>query len=435
MTAGRGSRTNRRMTSSSNKQPAVALPGQLALTEFIPLMGLLTALDALSIDAMIPALSQIGHDLHVASANDAQLVVASMFAGMTFGQIFGGPLSDSIGRKPAIYAGLVLYLIGCVIAIFAQTFPVMLAARVLQGFGAAIPVVVSTALVRDLYQGAPMARIMSFMGSVFILVPVVAPLLGQGILLLGHWRWIFVMFFVLGFPASIWFALRQPETLAAADRHPFSPARLLTTFLEVCRSRLAIGFSVAAGLFLGAFFGYLNASQQIFQETYRTGPYFALYYSACAATIGIALFSNGKLVERFGMHRLAMLGCAGIAIIAVLFMPVLLMYSGQPPLWLWMAYLLLTFLGTGLLFGNLNAIVMEPLGHIAGMGSAVSSGLQMLISLPLGTLIGRAYDGTVFPAVAGFALLSSAALAAMWWAEGGRARAIQAPLGETRTHS
>ena len=407
------------MTSSSQVTSTVARPGQLALVEFIPLMGLLTALDALSIDTMMPALSQMGRDLHVATANDVQLVVASMFAGMTFGQIFGGPLSDGIGRKPAIYAGLLIYLAGCLVAVFAQTFPVMLAARVLQGFGAAIPVVVSTALVRDLYQGAPMARIMSFMGSVFILVPVIAPLLGQGILLIGHWRWIFVMFFVLGFPASIWFAVRQPETLAAADRQPFSPTRLWTTFLEVCRSRLAIGYSVAAGLFLGAFFGYLNASQQIFQETYRVGPYFALYYSACAATIGVALFSNGKLVERFGMHRLAMLGCAAIAMIALLFLPVLLVYAGRPPLWLWMAYLLLTFFGTGLLFGNLNAIVMEPLGHIAGMGSAVSSGLQMLISLPLGTLIGRAYDGTVLPAVAGFAVLSGLALVTMRWAEGG----------------
>ena len=389
---------------------------QLALSEFIPLMGLLTALDALSIDAMMPALSQMGHDLHVAAANDTQLIIAMMFVGMTFGQMFGGPLSDGIGRKPAIYAGLVLYLIGCLIAIIATTFPEMLAARVLQGFGASMAPVIATALVRDLYQGAPMARVMSFMGSVFILVPVIAPLLGQGILLIGNWRLIFVMFFVLGFPASLWFALRQPETLASANRHPFSPTRLMTALLEVLRSRMATGFAIASGLFLGAFFGYLNSSQQIFQETYRTGPYFALYYSGCAATIGLALFSNGKLVERFGMLPLASLGMVGILLVALLFLPVAWAYGGKPPLWMWMAFLLPTFFGAGLLFGNFNAIILEPLGHIAGMASAATSGLTMLVSLPLGTFIGRAYDGTVLPAALGFAGLSFLSLIVMRWA-------------------
>ena len=391
----------------------------LALAEFIPLMGLLTALDALCIDAMMPALSEMGRDLRVAHPNDVQLIIATMFLGIMLGQSVGGPISDAIGRKPAIYFGLTLYLAGTLIAIFAQTFPVMLAARVLQGTGAAMPATVSTALVRDLYQGAPMARVMSFMGSVFIFVPVIAPLLGQGILLIGHWRWIFVMFFVLGFPASIWFALRQPETLPPEKRHPVSPSRLLSTLLEILRSRPAIGYSVASGLFLGAFFGYLNASQQIFQGTYRTGAYFALYYSSCAATIGIALFSNGKLVERFGMHRLACLGCSGMLAVALLFLPVAYVYAGVPPLALWMAFLLPIFFFIGLLFGNLNAIIMEPLGHIAGMASSMTSGLTLLISLPLGTLIGRAFDGTVLPVVTGFAVMTALALAVMLWTERG----------------
>ncbi len=398
---------------------APAKPKQLSLTEFIPLMGLLTALDALCIDAMMPALQEIGRDLHAATPNDAQLIIAMMFVGITFGQMLGGPLSDSVGRRSAVFVGLAIYLVASLMAIFAETFPVMLAARVLQGFGAAIPPIAATALVRDLYKGAEMARVMSFMGSVFIFVPILAPLVGQGILLVAHWRMIFVMFFVLGFPASIWFALRQPETLAPADRQPLTPSRLLTALLEVCRNRIAIGYSVASGVFLGAFFGYLNASQQIFQGTFGVGATFALYYSGCAATIGLAMFSNGWLVERFGMHRLACLGCAGVAAISLLFWPIAYAYGGIPPLWLWMAFLLPAFFGTGLLFGNGNAIIMEPLGHIAGMAASATGGLTMLISLPLGAYVGRAFDGTVLPAVGGFAVLCSIAVAIMLWAEGG----------------
>lgn len=392
-------------------------PKQLGLPEFVTLMGLLTALDALSIDAMMPALAEIGRDLHVAAANDTQLVIATMFLGMTFGQIVGGPLSDGIGRKAAIYSGLVIYLAGCLIAIFCTDFSQMLAARVLQGFGASMAPVVTAALVRDLYEGAPMARIMSFMGSVFILVPVVAPLLGQGVLFVGHWRLIFVVFVVLGLPATIWFALRQPETLPASARHPVSASRLIAGVLEVARNRMSVGFSVACGLFLGAFFGYLNASQQIFQETYRTGAYFALYYSGCAATIGLAMFGNGKLVERLGMLRLANVGMTGILLVTLAFLPVAWAFGGTPPLWLWMAFLLPIFFGAGLVFGNFNAIILEPLGHIAGLASAATSGLTMLVSLPLGTLIGRAYDGTVLPTVAGFAGLSACALAVMAFAQ------------------
>lgn len=406
---------------------------QLVLGEFIPLMALLTALDAMSIDAMLPALSHIARDLSVTNTA-AQHMVGTMFVGMTIGQLIGGPLSDNIGRKPAIYWGLALYIIGCVLAIFATAFSVLLAARVLQGFGASIPVVVSTAMVRDLYQGAPMARIMSFIGAVFILVPVLAPLAGQGILLVAHWRWIFVMFVLLSIPATVWFYVRQPETLPLAARAPFSIAQLAATVLEVCRNRVAMGYSVAAGILFGAFLGYLSSAQQIFQETFHTGNAFVLYFSALSATIGLALFSNGKLVMRFGMQRLTRLGYCGIAVLALLFLPVALAFGGRPPVWLFMAYLAPTLFCVGLLFGNLNALAMEPLGHVAGVGASVSGTLTLLAGLPLGMLIGQAFDGTVVPVVVGFAVLAPMALAVMWWAEQGRRTEIAVALGESVRH-
>ena len=403
----------------------------LALAEFIPLMALLTAIDALSIDAMLPALSYIARDLGV-NNNDAQLLIGAMFLGMTLGQL-GGPLSDNYGRKPIIYGGLIIYIFGSLLAMIAPTFALLAIARVLQGFGASIPQVVTTALVRDLYAGVPMARIMSFMGVVFILVPVLAPLAGQGILLVAHWRWIFAMFVLLSIPASLWFAIRQPETLPLAARVPFSLTRLTAGVLEVCRNRVAFGYALAAGILLGAFFGYLVSAPQIFKETFLVGDYFVLFFSGLSATIGLALFSNGKLVMRFGMQRLTRYGYTGIAALAWLFLPVAIAFAGQPPFWSFLLYLFPTFFCVGIMFGNLNALAMEPLGHIAGVGAAVSGAVTLGLGLLLGSVIGRMFDGTILPMVAWFAVLAPAALVVMWWAEQGRP--VAWPLGEAAPRS
>jgi DHA1 family bicyclomycin/chloramphenicol resistance-like MFS transporter len=393
------------------------LPYRLSETEFIPLMALLTALDALSIDAMLPALSQIGHDLAVTNANDVQFVIGAMFLGMTLGQMIGGPLSDSVGRKPAIYWGLALYVIGCAIAVLAPTFSILIGARVLQGLGASIPLVVSIAMVRDLYEGAPMARIMSFMGSVFILVPILAPLAGQGLLLVAPWRAIFVMFMILAIPASVWFALRQPETLAAERRRAFSQAQLLGAAKQVLTNRVAVGYALATGLLFGAFLGYLSSTQQIFQVTFGVGRYFVLFFSSLSASIGLALVVNGRLVTHYGMQRMTMAAFVGLSALSISFLPVAYAMGGVPPVWLFMLYLCPTFFCVGILFGNLNSLAMEPLGAVAGMGAAISSAITSALGLPLGTFVGRAFDGTVLPLVSGFAVLGSLALLAMLRAE------------------
>jgi DHA1 family bicyclomycin/chloramphenicol resistance-like MFS transporter len=406
-------------------------PHRLSEAEFIPLMALLTALDALSIDAMLPALSQIGRDLAVTNANDVQLVVGAMFLGMTLGQMVGGPLSDSVGRKPAIYWGLALYVVGCAIAILAPTFSILIGARVLQGLGASIPVVVSIAMVRDLYEGAPMARIMSFMGSVFILVPILAPLAGQGLLLVAPWRAIFVMFMILAIPASVWFALRQPETLIEDRRRAFSAAQLLDAAKQVLTNRVAVGYALATGLLFGAFLGYLSSTQQIFQVAFSVGRYFVLFFSSLSASIGLALVVNGKLVTHYGMQRMTMAAFVGLSALSIAFLPVAYAMGGVPPVWLFMLYLCPTFFCVGILFGNLNSLAMEPLGAVAGMGAAISSAITSALGLPLGTLVGRAFDGTVLPLVSGFAVLGSLALLAMLWAERERPPHPFEPLRKT----
>lgn len=395
---------------------------QLSLVEFVPLMALATALDAMSIDAMLPALPDIGRDLGVTGTTSLQLVVQLMFAGFAIGQLAGGPIADSYGRKAAFYLGLSIYVVGTLIAMLAPAYPLFLTGRVLQGLGASIPLIVLAALVRDQFEGAPMARIMSLIGGVFITVPIVAPLLGQGILLVGHWRLIFVMFLVLAVLVTIWFGIRQPETLPRENRTPLRLSSYLGAFSEALTHRVATSYMVAEGFVFGAFLPYLASAQHIFQDIYGQGAAFVFFFSSNAAALGVAFFANSALVMRFGMQRLtggAMLCVVGLAIAML---AACLALGGNPPLALLSAYLMVTFLGVGFVFGNLNALAMEPLGHIAGVGAAVLGTVSTVIGIACGMLVGQAIEGTVLPLVIGFGAYFSIAFLIMLWAERGRTR-------------
>ncbi|HEY5739556.1 MAG TPA: MFS transporter, partial [Gammaproteobacteria bacterium] len=335
------------------------------------------------------------------------------------GQIFFGPLSDSIGRRPAIVAGLLLFAAGCLLSMFAASFAQMLLGRFLQGLGAAGPRIVSIALVRDRYQGRGMARVMSLVMTVFILVPVFAPAVGQGILVWADWRAIFGLFLLLALLAGGWFWIRQPETLRAEQRSVFSLSRLLLDTLAILRLRAAFGYSLTMGCIFGAFVGYLSSSQQIFQVQYGLGRLFPLYFGILASVIGCASLVNARLVMRFGMRRLARYALSAMSLAGLLFCGLAWIYDGHPQLLLLMAYLVFQFFLFGTLFGNLNALAMEPLGHIAGLGSAVVGSLSTLISVGFGVLIAGAYDGTVMPLTLGLAVLAIGGLACLRWTEAG----------------
>ncbi len=398
-----------------------ATPARPALggAEFVALIALLMSLVALSIDAMLPALPAIGRDLGVPRPNDTQLVITSLFLGLGLGQMIFGPLSDRIGRKPAIHAGLALFMAGCLVSILAPTFEAMIAGRVLQGIGVAGPRIVTVALVRDQYEGRRMARLMSFAMAVFILVPTVAPALGQWILWLGGWRAIFTTFFATGAAAFAWFAFRQPETLPAGRRRPFSPRAIGRAVGETLRIRAALGYTLAMGFVFAPFIAYLSSAQQIFQDAYGTGALFPLWFGVLALAIGGAALANGRLVMKHGMRRLSQAATGAIVLISAVAWAGAFAFSGLPPFWLFMAYLLAVFLCIGLLFGNLNALAMEPLGHIAGVGAAVVASLATFISVPLGALVGQSFDGTIHAQVGAFAVFGAATFAAMRWAEGG----------------
>ena len=391
----------------------------LHAAEFVPLVALLMSLVALAIDAMLPALPAIGGDLGAERPNDVQFVITSLLLGLGLGQMLFGPLSDRIGRKPAIGAGLVIFMLGCVVSIFASTFEAMIAGRVLQGVGVAGPRIVTMALVRDQYEGRRMARLMSFAMAVFILVPTVAPALGQAILWWGGWRAIFTTFFATAAVALTWFALRQPETLPADRRRPFSPRAIGRAVGEIVRIRSAVGYTFATGFVFAPFVAYLSSAQQIFQDAYGTGALFPLWFGVLALAIGGASLVNGRLVMKHGMRRLSKAATASIVVISIVAWVGSFAFAGLPPFWLFMVYLLAVFLGIGLVFGNLNALAMEPLGHVAGVGAAVVASLSTFISVPLGTLVGQSFDGTVYAQIGAFAVFGVGTFAAMRWAEGG----------------
>ena len=380
-------------------------------------MATLTALIALSIDMILPALPAIGSALSVRHANDTQFIVSLLFLGFGLGQFLYGPVSDSVGRKPAVYVGLALFAAGCTLALAARTFPVMLAGRVLQGLGVAGPRTMTIAMVRDKFEGRVMARMMSFIMAIFILVPVIAPSLGQAILALSSWRAIFGMYLTLALVVLVWFGWRQEETLSRDRRRAFSMAKITLAAREVLTHRVALGYTLAAGIMYGAFIGYLTSVQQILQQQYALAARFPLYFATLAIALGAASLCNARLVGRYGMRRLSTVAVRLVALVSIPFAAFVISRSGHPELWALMLYLMTAFFGIGLLFGNLSAMAMQPLGHIAGTGAAAVGGLQTLISLALGTAIGQSYDGTVVPLVAGFAILSVLAMIAMYWAE------------------
>ena len=293
----------------------------------------------------------------------------------------------------------------------------MMIGRFLQGFGAAAPRIVSIALVRDYYEGRVMARVMSFVMTVFILVPVIAPAIGQLIIVYSSWHAIFVLFLLLSLIAMIWFGLRQPETLPPERRTRFSMGQIIRDIKIICSLPVAMGYTVTMGLIFGAFIGYLSSAQQIFQEQYELGNQFAFYFGVLAASIGLASLANAQLVMLFGMRRLSRIAVIFIALLSGPFFVLAQYYQGHPPLAMLMAYLLGVFFSMGILFGNLNALAMEPLGRIAGLGAAVVGSISTLLSVVLGVIVANAYDGTIIPLVAGFAVLSTMCLATMYWSE------------------
>lgn len=389
---------------------------EIGFSEFVALMAFVTCFVAMSIDLMLPALSQIGQDLEVLRDNDTQLIITTIFIGVAIGHIFYGPLADLVGRKPATYLGFAIFILGTSISLLSYSMDMMLLGRFLQGLGAAGPRIVTIAIVRDKSEGPEMARVMSLIMTVFVLVPVVAPIIGQGILWLSGWRMMFVFLLVAALAILLWFGLRLPETLTVEKRSKFSVKIVMNSFKEVISNRVAMAYVIASGLGFGAFLGFLNSVQQVLQDLYHLGAKFPFYFAVLATGIGVASFINSKLVMRFGMKTLV-LGTQMITVIISLLALISTFWLGAvPPLWCVMVYFMLVLMGIGLLFGNLNALSMEPFGHIAGLASGLIGGVSTLIAVIAGMLVGQAFNQTLIPIMLGFILLPGLSFAMTYWA-------------------
>ena len=370
--------------------------------EFIALMALLMSLLALSIDAVLPALGEVRQSFQLSDPNQAQWLISSVFLGMALGLMIYGPLSDSFGRKKICYVGVGIFLLGNLISLMAADFNTLLLSRVLQGFGAASCRVLTIAMIRDKYQGRDMARVMSLIMMVFILVPVLAPSVGQLVLLWLPWRAIFVLLFIVAVIALLWLHFRQPETLPCNERHSLVPSSIVAAIAETLSNANSRNYMLASGLVFGSFVGYLSSAQQILQVQYQLGDGFAMVFGALALAIGVSSYANSKLVMRFKLHTLCLFSLATIALLSLLFSCYLLYLASQPSLPVIMLYLALILFNFGILFGNLNALALKPLGHIAGTATSCISSLQTLISIFVGGFIGQCYDGRVQPLIWGF---------------------------------
>lgn len=375
---------------------------KLGLVEFVALMAFMTSLVALAIDAMLPALNQIGADLNSKSPQQTHLIISIFFVGMAFGQLFFGPYSDAKGRRSAILTGLIIFAIGTVICMFAENMTVMLLGRVVQAFGVSGPRIATIALIRDLYSGEAMARVMSFIMMVFILVPMIAPAFGQAILALLSWHHIFSSFLVIGSGIGIWFFSRQSETLPKYKRKLFSWSSLFSSSKFILTHKEVMLYATSMGFIFGAFLAYLSASQTIFEDFYLVGSKFALYFAVLAFSIGLASFVNGAMVMRLGMRKLCFFALCGNVLVSAVLVVVALKYQGLPPLWMLVTLFFINFFFVGILFGNLNSMAMVPLGDMAGLGAAIIGFLGSVISVVIAISIGSFITDSITPVVIGF---------------------------------
>ncbi|NND11387.1 MAG: multidrug effflux MFS transporter [Flavobacteriaceae bacterium] len=371
--------------------------------EFVALMAAMMSIVALSIDALLPALPDIGASLNVVDTNDNQLLITMIFLGLGFGQLLLGPLSDSFGRKPIVYIGFLLFAIATMICVTTKSFEIMIMGRVLQGIGLSAPRTMAISIVRDSYDGDYMAKILSIVVMVFILVPVIAPTLGQFLLNFYNWESIFYVNLLFGLLVILWFWQRQPETLVVEKRIPFTPNLFINGTLEFLKYKDAVAFTLVSGFITGSFMVYLSTSQQIFEQQYDLKEEFPYIFASLAIFVGLATFLNSRLVMRFGMWKIAYVGVISYVLISVLYV-FLFINGNNPSIGVLLTFFALQFFAIGFLFGNLRALAMQPLGHIAGIGAAINGFVSTVMAVPIANYIGSFVKDSVLPLFIGFSI-------------------------------
>jgi MFS transporter, DHA1 family, multidrug resistance protein len=403
------------MSSSVASAPAKK---DLGFVEFVCLIALMMALNALAIDSMLPALPHIGDELGVANANSRQWVVTAYLLGFGGAQLIYGPLADRFGRKPVLLFGVGVYVVFSLLATLAPTFDTLILARIGQGLGSACTRVLAVSIVRDRFEGRTMARVMSFSFLVFLGVPILAPSIGQAIMLVGPWRWIFAGLGLIGVGLIVWAALRLPETLRPEDRLPIQFRRLASAYRIAVTDRTAVGYTLAMTAVTGALFGFINSSQQIFADVFHAEAAFPAIFALIAGGIAVASLVNARLVVSLGSRKISHTALIGFTAVSAVHAVVAI--SGHESIWTFAVLQTLTMFCFGLIAGNFGSMAMETMGHIAGTAASIQGFVSTIAGSLLGFAVGQQFDGTTVPMAAGFTLFGLIALGCVLFAERGR---------------
>jgi DHA1 family bicyclomycin/chloramphenicol resistance-like MFS transporter len=377
--------------------------------EFIALMAALMTVPALAIDAILPALDVIGESIGTVSKSENQGLIIMIFLGLGIGPLLFGPISDSIGRKPMVYLGFGIFVLASILCIEAPSFEVMIAGRILQGVGLSAPRTICISIVRDTFSGDYMARVLSFITVVFLLVPIIAPTLGKITLETINWQAIFYLQLIIAVLIGIWFWRRQPETLELKNRIQLNKSLFIDGTRELFKYKSTIGYTLISGFITGSFIVYLSTSQQIFEEQYHLKEEFPYIFAALAISLGAAILLNGWLVVKYGMEKLTALSLYAFSGISLIY--ILLFYnSPNPDVLTLIGFFSIQFFAIGFLFGNVRALAMQPIGHIAGIGAAVTGFISTLMAVPISLYIGTFVFDRTLPIFIGFLICSILAI-------------------------
>ena len=385
----------------------------ISRVELVSLLAMLSATVAFSIDAMLPAFPLISADLSPANPNRAQLIIAAFLAGLGFGTFFVGPISDAFGRRSIVIGGSLIIVVCSIVATLSSNLELLLAARFFQGIGASGPRIAAMAIVRDLFKGREMARVISFVIFVFTLGPVFAPLIGWGLSWAFGWQAIFYSFAVFAMVSLAWLLIRLPETHGVQDRRPFRVGKLIEGVREVASNRQVVLSIAAQTCIFGILMSTLMSSQQVFDEVFDQGTYFPLWFGFMAILAAFANLMNASIVVRLGMRQVVIRALTIHGIGSGLFLFALMLGLEPQELLFPVGFLWMTsnFYLAGFTIGNINAIALEPMGHIAGMAASIVTAAATVLSILISAPIGQAFNGTLIPLSSGSMILAFLALA------------------------
>ncbi|MFC5755210.1 multidrug effflux MFS transporter [Rhizobium sp. GCM10022189] len=390
----------------------------MGFVEFVVTIAIMTASIAMAIDSMLAALPSIGHSLGVTNNNDTQLVIGVFFLGFGASQIVFGSLSDAFGRRNILLGGLACYVIGMFAAAATGSFEMLLVMRFVQGIGGAAVRITTMAIVRDCFGGREMARVMSYVMIVFMIVPIVAPSVGQLIITYAEWHWIFILLGVVASILFVWALLRLKESLPPDERIPLSFAAVADGFRTVLTNRITCGYMIGLTMFTGVISAYVISVQQVFGEVYGLGDWLPIAFAATAGGIAVANFLNGMLVRSFGMRRISHAAMLLFTIISAIGFVAAL--GGTPSFAFSYALFSILLMMFAVIATNFTAISLEPMGNLAGTATAVTGFVSTTFGAVLGGVVGQLFNGTVQPLFGGFALFGAITIVMVLWAEKGK---------------